>query len=222
LAAVLLRNWSRWSRWFFIRPRKRPRRPAMIRHRHSPRFFVPGRYANGFRRALDRFFYRDRLDYRRHASSNSERTADQRSCGFDPMLGSVMDRIFLKRLLVRPSRNFVGERHAARADARSPRSMGVRPLRILGFLVSSSSRPGPRLPAGALLFLSRPVRARDSVTPFVANARAAGPQLLCPLAVSASTLWRCSVSAKRFDGRFSVPATTSNWSRRLLAMLLWP
>jgi two-component system NtrC family sensor kinase len=103
---------------------------------------------------LDRFFYRDRLDYRRTLIEFGRTLTNE--VRLEPMLGSVMDRLS-QTLLVDRLAIFV-EDVANPGDLRLARSMGVRlvePL-DLGFL-------GPARPefARGALFFESPRAARD-------------------------------------------------------------
>ena len=103
---------------------------------------------------LDRFFYRDRLDYRRTLIEFGRTLTNE--VRFDPMLGSVMDRIS-QTLLVDRLAIFVEDPLEA-GRMRIARSMGVRLSESLdlGFLEPAR----PELARGALFFES-PRAARE-------------------------------------------------------------
>jgi PAS domain S-box-containing protein len=103
---------------------------------------------------LDRFFYRDRLDYRRTLIEFGRTLTNE--VRFDPMLGSVMDRVS-QTLLVDRLAIFV-EDPLLPGHMRIARSMGVRLSESLdlGFLEPAR----PELARGALFFES-PRAARD-------------------------------------------------------------
>jgi two-component system, NtrC family, sensor kinase len=108
----------------------------------------------GIQARLDRFFYRDRLDYRRTLIEFGRTLTNE--VRLDPMLGSVMDRIS-QTLLVDRLAIFVAD-PLDPEKMRLARSMGVRlsePL-DLSFLSSSQSKyeSGP-------LFFESPRAARD-------------------------------------------------------------
>ena len=108
----------------------------------------------GIQARLDRFFYRDRLDYRRTLIEFGRTLTNE--VRLDPMLGSVMDRIS-QTLLVDRLAIFVAD-SADPEKIRLARSMGVRlsePL-DLTFLAPSQSKyeSGP-------LFFESPRAARD-------------------------------------------------------------
>jgi PAS domain S-box-containing protein len=103
---------------------------------------------------LDRFFYRDRLDYRRTLIEFGRTLTHE--VRFDPMLGSVMDRIS-QTLLVDRLAIFVDD-SANPGHMRMARSMGVRlsEPQDLSFLEPAR----PEFARGALFFES-PRAARD-------------------------------------------------------------
>jgi two-component system NtrC family sensor kinase len=103
---------------------------------------------------LDRFFYRDRLDYRRTLIEFGRTLTNE--VRFDPMLGSVMDRVS-QTLLVDRLAIFV-EDPLRPGQMRIARSMGVRLSESLdlGFLEPAR----PELARGAIFFES-PRAARD-------------------------------------------------------------
>ena len=103
---------------------------------------------------LDRFFYRDRLDYRRTLIEFGRTLTNE--VRLDPMLGSVMDRISQTLLVDRIAVFMEHPLHAG--QMRLARSMGVRLLEPmdLGFLEPAR----PEFARGALFFES-PRAARD-------------------------------------------------------------
>src|SRR6266850_1721386 len=103
---------------------------------------------------LDRFFYRDRLDYRRTLIEFGRTLTNE--VRFDPMLGSVMDRIS-QTLLVDRLAIFV-ENAIEPGQMRIARSMGVRLSESLDLTFLEPARP--EFARGALFFES-PRAARD-------------------------------------------------------------
>jgi two-component system NtrC family sensor kinase len=103
---------------------------------------------------LDRFFYRDRLDYRRTLIEFGRTLTNE--VRFDPMLGSVMDRIS-QTLLVDRLAIFVEDPLQA-GRMRIARSMGVRLSESLDLSFLEPARP--EFARGALFFES-PRAARD-------------------------------------------------------------
>src|SRR6202521_3801459 len=103
---------------------------------------------------LDRFFYRDRLDYRRTLIEFGRTLTNE--VRFDPMLGSVMDRIS-QTLLVDRLAIFV-ENAVQPGEMRIARSMGVRLSESLDLSFLEPARP--EFARGALFFES-PRAARD-------------------------------------------------------------
>jgi two-component system NtrC family sensor kinase len=97
---------------------------------------------------LDRFFYRDRLDYRRTLIEFGRTLTNE--VRFDPMLGSVMDRIS-QTLLVDRLAIFV-ENSMQPGQMRIARSMGVRLSESLDLSFLEPARP--ELARGALFFES--------------------------------------------------------------------
>ncbi|HEX4546065.1 MAG TPA: PDZ domain-containing protein, partial [Candidatus Acidoferrum sp.] len=97
---------------------------------------------------LDRFFYRDRLDYRRTLIEFGRTLTNE--VRFDPMLGSVMDRIS-QTLLVDRLAIFV-EDSARPGCMRIARSMGVRLSEPLDLNFLEPARP--EFARGALFFES--------------------------------------------------------------------
>jgi two-component system NtrC family sensor kinase len=105
---------------------------------------------------LDRFFYRDRLDYRRTLIEFGRTLTNE--VRFDPMLGSVMDRIS-QTLLVDRLAIFV-ENSMQPGQMRIARSMGVRLSESLDLSFLEPARP--EFARGALFFESP--RAAKNVT----------------------------------------------------------
>ena len=103
---------------------------------------------------LDRFFYRDRLDYRRTLIEFGRTLTNE--VRIDPMLGSVMDRIS-QTLLVDRLAIFV-ENAVQPGEMRMARSMGVRLSESLDLSFLEPARP--EFARGALFFES-PRAARD-------------------------------------------------------------
>src|SRR6266567_1466526 len=103
---------------------------------------------------LDRFFYRDRLDYRRTLIEFGRTLTNE--VRIDPMLGSVMDRIS-QTLLVDRLAIFV-ENPLAPGQMRIARSMGVRLSESLDLRFLGPARP--EFARGALFFES-PRAARE-------------------------------------------------------------
>src|SRR6266403_1800071 len=108
----------------------------------------------GIQARLDRFFYRDRLDYRRTLIEFGRTLTNE--VRFDPMLGSVMDRIS-QTLLVDRLAIFV-ENAVQPGEMRIARSMGVRLSESLDLSFLEPARP--EFARGALFFES-PRAARD-------------------------------------------------------------
>src|SRR5881296_3375034 len=103
---------------------------------------------------LDRFFYRDRLDYRRTLIEFGRTLTNE--VRLDPMLGSVMDRISQTLLVDRLA--IFAENAVQPGQMRIARSMGVR---LSGSLDLSFLEPArPEFARGALFFES-PRAARD-------------------------------------------------------------
>ena len=103
---------------------------------------------------LDRFFYRDRLDYRRTLIEFGRTLTNE--VRFDPMLGSVMDRIS-QTLLVDRLAIFMEDPCSA-GQLRLARSMGVRLSEPMDLSFLEPARP--EFARGALFFES-PRAARD-------------------------------------------------------------
>jgi PAS domain S-box-containing protein len=112
----------------------------------------------GIQARLDRFFYRDRLDYRRTLIEFGRTLTNE--VRFDPMLGSVMDRIS-QTLLVDRLAIFV-ENAVHPGQMRIARSMGVRLSESLDLSFLEPARP--EFARGALFFES-PRAARDVSDP---------------------------------------------------------
>jgi two-component system, NtrC family, sensor kinase len=115
-------------------------------------------FREGIQARLDRFFYRDRLDYRRTLIEFGRTLTNE--VRLDPMLGSVMDRVS-QTLLVDRLAIFV-EDPMQPGHMRIARSMGVRLSESLdlGFLEPAR----PEFARGALFFES-PRAARDVSEP---------------------------------------------------------
>jgi PAS domain S-box-containing protein len=111
-------------------------------------------FREGIQARLDRFFYRDRLDYRRTLIEFGRTLTNE--VRFDPMLGSVMDRIS-QTLLVDRLAIFV-EDPLQPGRMRIARSMGVRLSESLDLDFLEPARP--EFARGALFFES-PRAARD-------------------------------------------------------------
>ncbi len=111
-------------------------------------------FRTGIQARLDRFFYRDRLDYRRTLIEFGRTLTNE--VRFDPMLGSVMDRIS-QTLLVDRLAIFV-ENALQPGQMRIARSMGVRLSESLDLSFLEPARP--EFARGALFFES-PRVARD-------------------------------------------------------------
>jgi two-component system NtrC family sensor kinase len=107
---------------------------------------------------LDRFFYRDRLDYRRTLIEFGRALTNE--VRFDPMLGSVMDRVS-QTLLVDRLAIFI-EDPLQPGRMRLARSMGVRLSESLDLSFLEPARP--EFARGALFFES-PRAARDVSEP---------------------------------------------------------
>jgi two-component system NtrC family sensor kinase len=103
---------------------------------------------------LDRFFYRDRLDYRRTLIEFGRTLTNE--VRFDPMLGSVMDRVS-QTLLVDRLAIFM-ENPFSPGEMRLARSMGVRLSEPMDLTFLEPARP--EFARGALFFES-PRAARD-------------------------------------------------------------
>jgi two-component system, NtrC family, sensor kinase len=111
-------------------------------------------FREGIQARLDRFFYRDRLDYRRTLIEFGRTLTNE--VRFDPMLGSVMDRVS-QTLLVDRLAIFV-EDPLQPGRMRIARSMGVRLSESLDLSFLEPARP--EFARGALFFES-PRAARD-------------------------------------------------------------
>jgi PAS domain S-box-containing protein len=113
-------------------------------------------FREGIQSRLDRFFYRDRLDYRRTLIEFGRTLTNE--VRLDPMLGSVMDRIS-QTLLVDRLAIFV-ENPEQPGQMRIARSMGVRLFESLDLSFLEPARP--EFARGALFFESP--RAAKNVT----------------------------------------------------------
>src|SRR3984957_20391957 len=111
-------------------------------------------FREGIQARLDRFFYRDRLDYRRTLIEFGRTLTNE--VRLEPMLGSVMDRVS-QTLLVDRLAIFVEDAHNP-GDLRLARSMGVRLTEPLDLSFLGPARP--EFARGALFFES-PRAARD-------------------------------------------------------------
>lgn len=108
---------------------------------------------------LDRFFYRDRLDYRRTLIEFGRTLSNE--VRVDPMLASVMDRLS-QTLLVDRLAIFVEDPDFPR-EMKLARSMGIR---ISGTLDLSFLEPArPEFARGGALFFESPRQARDLPEP---------------------------------------------------------
>ena len=111
-------------------------------------------FREGIQARLDRFFYRDRLDYRRTLIEFGRTLTNE--VRLDPMLGSVMDRVS-QTLLVDRLAIFVEDQQNP-GEMRLARSMGVRLAEPLDLSFISPIRPefamGP-------IFFESPKAARD-------------------------------------------------------------
>jgi PAS domain S-box-containing protein len=111
-------------------------------------------FREGIQARLDRFFYRDRLNYRRTLIEFGRTLTNE--VRLEPMLGSVMDRVS-QTLLVDRLAIFV-EDSARPGEMRLARSMGVRLAELLDLSFISPSRP--EFTTGPIFFES-PRSARD-------------------------------------------------------------
>ncbi len=111
-------------------------------------------FREGIQARLDRFFYRDRLNYRRTLIEFGRTLTNE--VRLDPMLGSVMDRVS-QTLLVDRLAIFVEDQQNP-GEMRLARSMGVRLAEPLNLSFISPMRP--EFAAGPLFFES-PRAARD-------------------------------------------------------------
>jgi hypothetical protein len=119
---------------------------------------------------LDRFFYRDRLDYRRTLIEFGRTLTNE--VRFDPMLGSVMDRIS-QTLLVDRLAIFM-EDPLQPGQLRLARSMGVRLSEPMDLSFLEPARP--EFARGALFFESPRGERSHRLRP--ARSRATRPELL--------------------------------------------
>jgi two-component system, NtrC family, sensor kinase len=111
-------------------------------------------FREGIQARLDRFFYRDRLNYRRTLIEFGRTLTNE--VRLEPMLGSVMDRVS-QTLLVDRLAIFV-EDQERRGEMRLARSMGVRLVEPLDLGFIGPSRP--EFVSGPIFFES-PRSARD-------------------------------------------------------------
>jgi len=111
-------------------------------------------FREGIQARLDRFFYRDRLNYRRTLIEFGRTLTNE--VRLEPMLGSVMDRVS-QTLLVDRLAIFVEDPQRP-GEMRLARSMGVRLVEPLDLSFLSSSRP--EFASGPIFFES-PKSARD-------------------------------------------------------------
>ncbi len=111
-------------------------------------------FREGIQARLDRFFYRDRLNYRRTLIEFGRTLTNE--VRLEPMLGSVMDRVS-QTLLVDRLAIFV-EDPVRPGEMRLARSMGVRLVESLDLSFIASSRP--EFQSGPIFFES-PRGARD-------------------------------------------------------------
>jgi two-component system, NtrC family, sensor kinase len=111
-------------------------------------------FREGIQARLDRFFYRDRLNYRRTLIEFGRTLTNE--VRLEPMLGSVMDRVSQTLLVDRLAIFVEDPQHPG--DMRLARSMGVRLVEHLDLSFISPSRPeflsGP-------IFFESPRSARD-------------------------------------------------------------
>ncbi len=94
-------------------------------------------FREGIQARLDRFFYRDRLDYRRTLIEFGRTLTNE--VRLEPMLGSVMDRVS-QTLLVDRLAIFVEDQHKP-GEMRLARSMGVRLAEPLDLSFIAPTRP---------------------------------------------------------------------------------
>jgi PAS domain S-box-containing protein len=94
-------------------------------------------FREGIQARLDRFFYRDRLNYRRTLIEFGRTLTNE--VRLDPMLGSVMDRVSQTLLVDRLAIFVEDPQHPG--DMRLARSMGVRLVEPLDLNFISPSRP---------------------------------------------------------------------------------
>jgi two-component system, NtrC family, sensor kinase len=111
-------------------------------------------FREGIQARLDRFFYRDRLDYRRTLIEFGRTLTNE--VRLEPMLGSVMDRVS-QTLLVDRLAIFVEDQHNP-GDMRLARSMGVRLAEPLDLSFIAPTRP--EFSSGPIFFES-PKAARE-------------------------------------------------------------
>jgi len=111
-------------------------------------------FREGIQARLDRFFYRDRLNYRRTLIEFGRTLTNE--VRFEPMLGSVMDRVS-QTLLVDRLAVFVEDQQRP-GEMRLARSMGVRLSQPLDLSFIAPSRPEF---VGGPIFFESPRSARD-------------------------------------------------------------
>src|SRR5271170_5635113 len=111
-------------------------------------------FREGIQARLDRFFYRDRLNYRRTLIEFGRTLTNE--VRLEPMLGSVMDRVSQTLLVDRLAIFVEDPQHPG--DMRLARSMGVRLAEPLDLSFISPSRP--EFQSGPIFFES-PRSARD-------------------------------------------------------------
>jgi len=111
-------------------------------------------FREGIQARLDRFFYRDRLNYRRTLIEFGRTLTNE--VRLEPMLGSVMDRVSQTLLVDRLAIFVEDPQHLG--DMRLARSMGVRLAEPLDLSFISPSRP--EFQSGPIFFES-PRSARD-------------------------------------------------------------
>jgi two-component system NtrC family sensor kinase len=161
---------------------------------------------------LDRFFYRDRLDYRRTLIEFGRTLTNE--VRFDPMLGSVMDRIS-QTLLVDRLAIFV-ENTMQPGQMRIARSMGVRLSESLDLSFLEPARP--EFARGALFFES-PRAARDVSDSVRHTLEQLDLNYFVPCRIREHTVAVLGLG-KTVTGIFC-PAMTSNWSKPLPAISPW-
>jgi PAS domain S-box-containing protein len=115
-------------------------------------------FREGIQARLDRFFYRDRLDYRRTLIEFGRTLTNE--VRLEPMLGSVMDRVSQTLLVDRLAIFVEAPQHPG--EMRLARSMGVRLSEPLDLSFISSTRPEF---AGGPIFFESPRSARDVSEP---------------------------------------------------------
>jgi two-component system, NtrC family, sensor kinase len=111
-------------------------------------------FREGIQARLDRFFYRDRLDYRRTLIEFGRTLTNE--VRLEPMLGSVMDRVSQTLLVDRLAIFVEDPQHPG--EMRLARSMGVRLTETLDLSFIAPSRPEI---SGGPVFFESPRTARD-------------------------------------------------------------